>query len=209
MRYKNLISDETGAMLVGTILVLVAVTVIGLTLITISNFEVDISTSERTKEEARYNSESCTISGAKLIKMVATEASEQGALGIPEGDSRISGITYADPQGANTREGEFALKVLGSIQQDTECQDFTLTPAGANNMNAAGNILPTGASANKGTAANRQISGYSYGIGLGGAGGGGFSNWFVLAGRGDGTNKNGRHVSYTRYKRVPGISGGF
>ena len=208
MRCHKLISDESGFMLIGTLLVLIAVTAIGVTLVTISNFEVDISTSEKCKEEARYNSESCTISGAKLIKMVATEASEQGVLGIPEGDNRVQGVTYADAEGAGTKEAELAMKILATDQSDTVCEDFTLTPAGTN-MDAAANLVPMGADANMGTAANRQISGYSYGVGLGGAGGGGFSNWFIVACRGGGCNSNGRHVSYTRYKRVPGIPGGF
>jgi hypothetical protein len=208
MQFLHKPSNETGSILVGTLVVLIVVTVIGVTLVTISNFELDIVVSEKCKEEARYNSESCTISGAKLIKMVTTEASEQGNLGISEGDARIQGITYADAQGAGTKESEFAMKVLATDQQDTICEDFTLTPPNVN-MDAAANILPTGADANMGTAANRQISGYSYGVGLGGAGGGGFSNWYILACRGGGCNGNGRHVSYTRYKRVPGISGGF
>lgn len=208
MLRKSLITDESGALMIGTLLVLIAVTAIGVTLITLSTFEIDMSTSEKCKEIARYNSESCTISGAKLIKMVATKATEEGVLGIPEGDSRVQGVTYADAQNGGTKESEFAMKVLGTGQNDNVCEDFTLSPAGTN-MDAAGNLLPMGADANMGTAANRQISGYSYGVGLGGAGGGGFTNWYILACRGGGCNSNGRHVSYTRYKRVPGVSGGF
>jgi hypothetical protein len=208
MRCKNIISDESGFMLIGTLLVLVAVTAIGITLITVSNFEVDMSTSEKCKEEARYNSESCSVAGAKLVKMVMQEANNEGVIGIPEGDNRILGVTYADPEGAGTRETEFALKVMMAAQQDTVCDDFSLTPPGTN-MDAVGNLLPMGADANEGSAANRQISGYGYGIGLGGAGGGGFSNYVVIACRGGGCNSTGRHVSYSRYKRVPGIPGGF
>jgi hypothetical protein len=205
---NKIINDESGAMLIGVVLVLIAVTAIGVTVIKMSTFEMDISISEKCKEEARYNSESCTMSGAKLIKFIMTEASEEGFLGIPEGDSRVQGITYADPVSGGTKQQELAMKILAPDQTDNVCEDFTLTPAGTT-MDAAANILPTGADANIGTAANRQISGYSYGIGLGGAGGGGFSNWFIVACRGGGCNQNGNHVSYTRYRRVPGIKGGF
>jgi hypothetical protein len=208
MQFIKKRSDETGSILVATLIVLVAVTVIGTTLVIISNFERDITASEKCKEEARYNSESCAISGAKLIKQVAQEATDTGNIGIPEGDARILGVTYADPQGAGTRESEFAMKILVAGQPDVVCDDFSLTPQIAN-MDADGNVLPTGADANMGTAANRQISGYTYGVGLGGAGGGGFSNWYLLACRGGGCGGNGRHVSYSRYKRIPGISGGF
>lgn len=177
-----------------------------MTLVTMSNFELDILASEKCKEEARYNSESCTISTTKLIKMVTIEASDRGIIGIPEGDNRIPGITYANPVAGGTRHGDFALKVLTAGQQDV-CDDVSLTPQNAN-MSTSGDVMAAGSDANMGTAANRQMSGYSYGVGLGGAGGGGFSNWFIVACRGGGCNNNGQHVSYTRYKRVPGISGG-
>lgn len=207
MQYRFQLTDENGSMLVGTLLVLVAITVVGITLATMSTFETDISTSEKCKEEARYNSESCSISSAKLIKHTLDEAGEQGNIGIPEGDGRILGITYANPQGAGTKEAEFGNKIFASAVQDNVCEDFTLTPLGVP-MDSAGNILAAGADANMGTAANRQAAGYSYGVGLGGAGGGGFTNWFVISCRGGGCNQNGRHVSYTRYKRVPGVTGG-
>jgi hypothetical protein len=206
MQFKTILSDDNGAVLMGAIVVLVAITVIGVTLITISNFEVEMATNEKCKEEARYNSESCAVSGIKLIKMVSKLADEKGTLGIAEGDSDILGITYADAEGAGTKEAEFARKVLGDFD-DAVCEDFTISPAGWN-MDAGGNIEPAGATANPGTAANRQVSGYSYGIGLGGAAGGGFSKWFVLACRGGGCGGNARNVSYVRYKRVPGIEGG-
>jgi hypothetical protein len=206
MKWKNLVSNDTGAVLIGAIVVLVAVTAIGVTLIKVSNFEVTMATNEKCKEEARFNAESCAVSGIKLVKMVSAQASEQGILGIPEGNSKILGITYADAEGAGTKEEEFAQKVLGTLS-DNVCEDFELTPPNMN-MDAAANIRPLGGSANAGTAANRQISGYSYGIGLGGAGGGGVNKWFLIACRGGGCNGNGRHVSYSRYKKVLGIPGG-
>jgi Tfp pilus assembly protein PilX len=208
MRCHKLVTDESGFMLIGTLLVLVAVTAIGVTLFTISNFEIDISKSERGKEEARYNSESCTIAGAKLIKWVAMEAQREGKLGIAEGDSRIAAVTYPDADGTDTSSGEaLARKILSTDQSDTVCEDFTLKLAGTN-IDAAANLSPMGTDSNLGTASNRQISGYGY-TGLGGAAGGGFSSWFMVACRGDGCNGNGRHISYSRYKRVPGIPGGF
>jgi hypothetical protein len=208
MRCKNIISDESGFLQIGTLLVLIAVTAIGVTLIIVSNFEIDMSSSEKCKEEARYNSESCSISAAKLVKMVMDEATKEGVIGIPEGDSRILGVTYADAVDGDNKEVEFAMKLLTADQDDTACEYFSLTPEG-NNMDAAGNLMPMGADAIEGNAANRQISGYGYGIGLGGAGGGGFANYVIIACRGGGCNSYGRHVSYNRFKRVPGISGGF
>ena len=207
MHFLRKPTDESGYILIGTIVTLIAVTVIGITLATISSFELDITASEKCKEEACYNSESCIVAGSKLIKMVATEAKDEGNLGIAQGDLRIQGVTYPPPQGASTSEADFAMKIFLPDQQDNVCQDFTLTPQNTN-MIAGANILPTGADTNRGTAANRQMSGYSYGIGLGGASGGGFSNWFTLACRGGGCSNNGRHVSYARYKRVPGPNKG-
>jgi hypothetical protein len=208
MHYKQPIANEKGVMLIGTLLVLVAVTAIGLTLMNISTFERDMAGSEACKEEARYNSESSSISGAKLIKLVSAEASAQGVLGIPEGDDRIPGITYGEAEGSDPKEVEFARKVLGDLE-DQVCEDFTLTPQGAN-MDASGNLRSLGAQAVAGSAANRQISGYSYGIGLGGAAGGGHANWFILASRGRNSNQNCRHISYVRYRKLPpSVGGGF
>jgi hypothetical protein len=199
-------SNEKGAILAGAIVVLLAVTVIGLTLSIISGFEVDMSTNEKCKEEARYNSESCAVSGIKLIKMTSRKATKQGVLGIAEGDAAIAGITYAEAADSSSKEEEFARKVIGDLDNDI-CEDFELSPADFD-MTAGGSVEPAGASANAGTAANRQISGYSYGVGLGGASGGGFSKWFLLGCRGGGCSGNARNVSYVRYRRVPGIEGG-
>jgi hypothetical protein len=209
MHWKKLLSDDKGAVLIGAIVVLVAVTVIGVTLITVSSFETDVAVSEKCKEEARYNSESCAVSGMKVLKMISEYATEEGELGIPEGDFRIPGITYADPETASTKEEEFAKKVYGNIDEgdDPVCDDYSLGLAGTN-LDAVGNINRMGASPNEGTAANRQVSGYSYGIGLGGAGGGGMNVFFVIACRGDGCQDSGRNVSYVRYRMVPGIKGG-
>ncbi len=202
-------TDESGSVLIGTIIVLVAVTVIGVTLATISGFELDMVGSEKCKEEARYNSESCIVAGSKLIKMVLEEAKDEGNLGIPQGDMRILGITYASPpQVAATVEGDFAMKIMQPENVDAVCQDFTLTPPVAPNLTAGANILAGGTQANKGTAANVQMGGYSYGIGLGGASGGGLSNWFTLACNGGACNQNGRHITYARYKRVLGPAKG-
>jgi hypothetical protein len=205
MKWKNVVSNDKGAVLIGAIIVLVAVTAIGVTLITMSNFEVNMATNEKCTEEARYNAESCSVSGIKLIKMVSTQAAEEGILGIPEGDDKIRGITYADAEGTGTKEEEFAKKVLGVLEDDV-CEDFNLSQNTI--LDAAANFRPMGSSSNAGTASNRQISGYSYGIGLGGAGSGGTAKWYVLASRGNGCNGYGRHVSYVRYKRVLGVPGG-
>jgi hypothetical protein len=207
MSFNHLISDEKGAVLVGAIVVLMAVILIGVTLITISSNEVDMAANEKCMEEARYNSESCAISSIKLIKMVATAAAEEGELGIPEGDSRLPGITYADPQFAATKEAEFAMKVMGRLNGDTVCEDLTLNVQNTN-LDAVANLIPVGTTGTLGNAGNRYISGYSYGVGLGGAGGGGTSKWFLVACRGDSCGGNGHHISYSRYKRVLGIPGG-
>ena len=207
MRWKQLLNEDQGAVLLGAIVVLVAITLIGVTLMTISTMEVDMAANEKCKEVARYNGESCAVSTIKLVKMVATMASETGELGIPEGDGRIQGITYAEAVSAGTNEAEFALKVLGELDGDTVCDDVTLTPQNAN-MDATANILEDGSTGNMGTASNRQIAGYSYGIGLGGAGGGGISKWVIVACRGGSCGGDGRHFSYARYKRVLGVPGG-
>lgn len=208
MQWNKLLFNENGAVLIAAIVVLMAVTVIGVTLITVSTYEVDMAFNEKCKEEARYNGESCTIAGIKLLKMISDAASTTGDLGLEEGHDWIPGITYAEPESAgNTKEEEFARKAFGKLDDDPVCEDYQLGLP-STNLDSVGNVNRVGASANKGTAANRQVSGYSYGIGLGGAAGGGFNVYFVLACRGDSCLNSGRNVSYVRYKMVPGIKGG-
>lgn len=207
MQHDNLaITNDKGAVLIGTILVLVAVTVLGVTLISLSINNMKMATNEKCKETARYNGQTCAVAGIKLIRLTGETAAETGQLGILAGDDDILGITYADPETSLTAEAEFASKVFGALD-DEVCEDFGLDVADTS-ITAGGNLLAEGPSAHEGTAANRQMSGYSYGIGLGGAGGGGFNTFFVLACRGTSCAISGRHAAYVRYKRVPGIDGG-
>jgi hypothetical protein len=201
MRLRHIPNNQKGAVLLGVIIVLMGVTALGSTLVLMSQFELKRTASEKCMEVARYNSESSTISVAKLVRLVLEYVDDYATLGIPGGGTLTPGIVYPDDD-----EEAFALKVLGGAD-DEVCEDVSLVPAGFD-MDAGADIQSLGATATQGTAANVQSGGYSYGIGLGGAGGGGTTQWFVIVGRGGGGAKDCRHISYSRYRRVIGISKG-
>lgn len=203
--HNNMQNSQRGAVLLGAIIVLMGVTALGSTLVLMSQFELKRTASEKCMEVARYNSESATMSVAKLVRLVTERADDTGTLGISEGDALAPGIVYADTSSGDKAEA-FALKVLGGAD-DEACEDVSLQPVGFN-MNSGADIEPAGTTATEGTAANIQAGGYTYGIGLGAAGGGGASQWFVIVGRGGGGGQDCRHISYARYRRVIGVPGG-
>lgn len=206
MRFSVMSSNQKGAVLLGALVTLMAVTALGSTLLLFSQFELKKTVSEKCMEEARYNSESASMSVSKLVRMVSERVDETGQMGIEAGSLLAPGISYPEATSETTPEAEFARKVL-EVTFDPVCADVTLTPNGAD-MDSAADIQPDGSTATIGTAANIQAAGYSYGVGLGAAGGGGTSQWFIIAGLGRGGMQDCRHISYSRYRRVLGVAGG-
>lgn len=208
MKFHFSRDKERGAVLLGAIVTLLAVTALGSTLILLSQTELKKTASEKCMEVARYNSESATMSVAKLIRLVGERVDATGDLGIPEGDALAPGIVYPEATGNNTKEAEFALKVLGG-PDDQVCEDVTLAPAGEN-MDAAADLASEliTVEAQAGSASNVHIAGYSYGIGLGGAAGGGTNIFYTIVGLGGGGMQECRHISYARYRRALGVAGG-
>ncbi len=192
-------SNQKGAVLLGALVTLMAVTALGSTLLLFSQFELKKTVSEKCMEEARYNSESASMSVAKLIRHISEYVDDTGDQDIAVASELGPGISYTDSP------RDFYKKAIG--QADDVCIDVELTPAGAN-MDAGADIEPVGTTATQGTAANVQASGYTYGIGLGAAGGGGQSKWYVITGLGGGGMQDCRHISYSRYRRVLGVAGG-
>jgi len=199
MRVSKLISDnESGAILITVILVLCAVTILSITMSYLSENETYMALNEKCKQVSRYNCESCTTATAKLVRMVFDADAP-----VPAGAGTAApGIAYAPPATAATPEEEFYLKLIGGVP-DVECSDVDYAPAG---LDATADIRREDPTAMAGTAANQYAAGYSYGIGLGGASGGGVVYWFQVACRGGGCY-NAQHVAYTRYRKVP-VPGG-
>ena len=199
MRTTQLLTrDQGGVVLVTVILVLCAVTLLSMTLSYMSDNETYMTVNEKCKTAARYNCESCTTGTAKLVRMVFDADAP-----VPTGSgTNAPGIMLAPPESAATAEEEFYLKLMGGVQ-DAQCADVDFTPAG---IDASADVRRDDPSAMAGTAANQYAAGYSYGIGLGGASGGGVVYWFQVACRGGGCY-DARHVAYTRYRKVP-VPGG-
>lgn len=198
--YKPL-NNQSGIVLVGTILVLAAITVLGITLSKISSNEMYMATNEKCKEAARYSSESAAISSAKLIRLV-TDLDQQGVMGIAEGSPLARGIQYPPQSGSDSPQVEFYKKVIG-VDTNQTCQDLFFTPVG---LDTDTDIRSQGAQPVAGSRANEFASGYTQGVGVGSTTGG-TALLFIVASRGGGCD-NARHVVYSRYRKVLGVSGG-
>jgi hypothetical protein len=195
------LNNQSGIVLVGTILVLAAITVLGITLTKISSNEMYMATNEKCKEAARYSSESAAISSAKLIRLVS-DLDQQGTIGVAEGSPLAQGIQYPPQAGSDSPQVEFYKKVIG-IDTSQTCEDVNLTPAG---LDTQTDIRSQGAESVAGSRANEFASGYTQGVGVGSTTGG-TALYFIVASRG-GSCDNARHVVYTRYRKVLGVAGG-
>ncbi len=230
MLRANAYNNEKGSTLIMAIVVLAAVSVLGVTMITLSTNELDMATNEKVKQIAVYNCDSCTVSVNKLIRHIVDQ-SNQGMIGVGTGPGTMApGIAYAPADTGLSDEEEFARKAMFGLDTGT-CEDVALSPADiANAVNAAsgGDLIihadPTGATMSEldsaadimnmtvgsvpGTAAQEFAAGYGHGLGEGGAGGGGTEMKFLIACRGL-APYSALHVNYSVYRKNPGIPGGF
>jgi hypothetical protein len=203
--YRNGISNsQRGFVLVATVFVLAALSIMGISLSKISSTELYIATNERCKEVARYNGESAAISTSKLIRLV-TDLDSKGIVGIPQGDPLAQGIEYPPTQSGDNPETEFYYKVIGTMPGgDNTCDDVTLSQNLG--FDALTDIRTQGPEAVAGARALEFASGYTQGVGVGSTTGG-TALYFVVASRGGGCD-NANHIIYSRYRKVVGVSGG-
>jgi hypothetical protein len=185
-------------------------------MITLGKNQVEMSTNQKVKEMARYNSDSCSVAISQLIRNII-DASDEGNLGIPSGPgTNARGIAYAPSTTSDPPAVEFAKKAVLGLETNT-CEDVSFSPAdialdvqtasGGSlvidpswELDAAADLRSKVTQAEAGTASREYAAGQGHGLGEGGAGGGGMVMKFVLACRGKAPN-NALHVGYSVYRK--------
>jgi hypothetical protein len=220
----TILNQEKGSALILVIVMLVAVSALGVTMITLGKNQVEMSTNLKVHEIARFNCDSCTVGVSKLIRHIV-DASNEGSIGIDAGTAAAPGIYYPAATGSDTPAVEFANKVLfgeGTDNQTCEDVNFDAVAIG-NSVQAASNgnftidtarELDSGADIRAkfvgtapGSAGPEFDNASSEGLGGGGAGGGGMTLKFVVACRGRAPG-NALHVGYSVYRKTLGVGKG-
>ncbi len=224
MQWIKACTNEKGSTLIMAIVVLAAISVLGVTMITLSTTERDMATSDKVKQIAKYNCDICTVSINKLIRYVVDQ-SDQGILGVGTGlGSWAPGIEYEVASTGASDAEEFARKVLFGLDTDA-CEDVWLSPiAIADAVNAASggdltifndanavvpeldsaaDIMRMTVGSAPGTASQEHAAGYGHGLGEGGASGGGMELRFLIACRGR-APYSALHVNYSVYRKILG-----
>jgi hypothetical protein len=206
--------SEKGSILIVTIVVLLAVSILGVTMVTLSRNQIDMATNVKVKEVARFNCDSCTTTVTKLIRHIVDQSNE-GVIGIAPGSALAPGIDYAAATTSMTPQQEFAQKVLFGLQAPG-CEDVQLSPQAIadavnaasdgqliinpNEIDSAADIRSSVVTSAPGTAALEFAAGVGHGLGESGASGGGMVMKFVIACRGRGPY-NALHVGYSVYRK--------
>jgi hypothetical protein len=210
----HILTEKDGSVILIVLVVLMAVTALGVTMLNLGSSEQEMSANEQLHEDSFYDADSCVQVTAKFLRHL-TDLDDEGIYGIDAGDPIAPGIVYPS---SVTKMG-FHAKIMRSPDEPYFVDnagkkefDFVEDLGFDQNLLAAvADIRPRGETPSPGTAANQQNAGYSAGIGLGGAGSGGFNEWYIVAC--DGRSVNGGNIqaasrAYGRYKKVPGIPGG-
>jgi hypothetical protein len=209
--------NQNGSVTVIALVVLVAITALGTTLVNLGTLEQNMAANEKFQDADFVEADACIYATAKFLRHLTDldNGKPHYQKGIPEGDPLAPGIVYPPSQPdylafhqqmLRTEQDFYELDSGDGVTKVIFQEDLTFNPA---MLPAMADIRPAEESANPGTAANQFAAGYSAGIGLGGAGGGAFSNWFILMCEGRGLNDpvQGSRRVYARYRKVS-IPGG-
>lgn len=218
----TIFNQEKGSALILAIVMLVAISALGVTMITLGKNQVEMSTNLKLKEIARYNCDSCTVAVSKLIRHIVDESNE-GTIGIAAGSATAPGIYYPAATGSNTPAVEFANKVLfGEGTNNMTCEDVSFDAVAiANSVQTASGgsfAINTARELDSGADIRAKFVGTSPGsagpeydnasfLGSAGVGGGGMTLKFVVACRGRAPN-NALHVGYSVYRKTLGVGKG-
>lgn len=211
---KKKLSAEDGSVILIVVVILMATTALGVTLLNLSTSEQNMTTNEKLHENSFYDADSCITVTAKFLRHL-TDLDDKGTYGIDEYDPMAPGIRYP----VSVTKMGFHAKILrspdepyfidnGGVLEFVFDEDLGFD---GNLLPAVADIRPQGETPSAGMAANQQNAGYSAGIGLGGAGSGGFNEWYIVACEGRGINNAyapAASRTYGRYRKVPGIPGG-
>ncbi|MBI5550457.1 MAG: pilus assembly PilX N-terminal domain-containing protein [Desulfobacterales bacterium] len=209
--------NKNGSVTVIALVVLVAITALGTTLINLGTMEQNMAANEKFQDADFVEADACVYATAKFLRLTMDLQTDKSAVrqGIPEGDPLAPGIVYPP---SSSLADFYDRIIMGENQsfyeQDPDdgvikvmfAEDLSYNP---NMLPALADIRPLDEAPTRGSGANQFAAGYSAGIGLGGAGGGAFSNWFILICEGRSLNDpdQGSRRVYARYRRVS-IAGG-
>ena len=205
-------TEQDGSVIMIVVVILMAVTALGLTMMNMGSSEQEMAANEKFYEDSFYDSDSCIQVTAKFLRHL-TDQDDNGIYGIPPGNALAPGVIYPISVGDYMAFHKKIMREPDESFEDTSgafvfAEDLGFNP---NLLAAQADIRPRGETASPGTAANQQNAGYSAGIGLGGAGSGGFNEWYIIAceGRGLGdANPKAMTNAFGRYRKVPGMPGG-
>lgn len=209
--------NQNGSVTVIALVVLVAMTALGTTLINLGTLEQNMTANEKFQDADFVEADACIYGTAKFMRHLTDldNGSPYLQRGIPENDPVAPGVKYPPSQPdyltfhfqmTRTDEGFYELDAEEGVMKVVFQEDLAFNPT---MLPAMADIRPSPTTATPGTAANQFAAGYSAGPGLGGASGGAFSSWFTLIceGRGLTDPVQGSRRVYARYRKVS-IAGG-
>ena len=205
------LTEQDGSVIMIIVVILMAVTALGLTMINMGSSEQEMAANEKFYEDSFYDADSCVQVTAKFLRHLSDE-DDNANYGIPPGSPLAPGVIYPTSVGDYLAFHHKIMRTKESFEDASGpfvfAEDLGFNP---NLLAAQADIRPTGAGPSEGTAGLQENAGYSAGIGLGGAGSGGFNEWYIIAcegrGLGDASSKATTTV-FGRYRKVPGIPGG-
>ena len=207
------ISNESGSVIVIILVVLMAVSAMGVTLMNLGSSEQDMGANLLLHEQSFQTADSCLWVTGKFLHHLYDKDDVGDYNGIAPGDPQAPGIVYP----ASVTAMGFHQKIARGAEEAfftnvSGVQEFLFTEDlgfDENLLPALADIRPRPEEAQAGTSSNQQNAGYSAGVGLGGAGGGGYSEIYIIACQGrDSSNNRAASTTYARYRKVAGISGG-
>ena len=207
------ISNESGSVIVIVMVVLIAVSAMGLTLMNLGSSEQEMGANLQLAEQSFQSADSCLWVTGKFLHHLYDKDDRGDYSGISPGDPLAPGIVYP----ASVTAMGFHQKITRD-PEETFFTNVSGTPEflfvedlgfDQNMLPALADIRPRPEEAQAGTSSNQQNAGYSAGVGLGGASGGGYSENYIIACQGrDSANGRAASTTYARYRKVAGISGG-
>lgn len=185
---NNRLLREHGSVLVVALLILVLLTLIGISATTNTDIETLIAGNEKFHKIAFYNADSGIFPAAKLVSATVDTQSEPNTT-----------ITYVQADGNEGADGTFLDEVMGYVESDPE-DDIKFTPSdyevrvdihrtGARNLVGGGIEFAAGAE------------------GIGSGSGGGVAIFYHIDSKGDGPANSLSNV-VADYRKVVGVPGG-
>ena len=218
--FGHILGNQDGTVLVTMVVVLIAITALGLTMKTLGDSEIEMMTGDKLTEDSFYDADACNVATARFIRVLGHLNDNYGVSAIAAEDPKFApGVKYPEDITAAQLGYDLFYKpelppYLETVDGEDEPQfvfkeDLGFVPE---RLSAVADIRPRGAHALAGGASNQQNAGYSAGIGLGGAGSGGDANFYIIAceGRALGAGTvNASSRTFVMYRRLLGnVSGG-